>query len=170
MSFDSNFWVLVSFLLFVGLVFYFRIPWRVLEALDTRAAKISKDLREATELRQDAQNTLAQYRRQQKEAEKEAKEIIAHANREAERLAEEMREQNAAASQRSLEMTLARIERAELRASEELRTLAVEAAIEAVRSILQENTLQVSSDASIEESITALSKALPQGMSHARDL
>ena len=170
MSFDSSFWVLVSFLLFVGLVFYFRIPWRVLEALDARAAKIGKELREATGSRQDAQNTLAFYRRRQKEAEKEAEEIIAQASREAERLAEEMRTQNAAASQRSLEMTLARIKRAELRASEELRALAVEAAIEAVRSILQENTIQVSSDANIEESIAALSKALPQGVSHARDL
>ncbi|MCY4034981.1 MAG: F0F1 ATP synthase subunit B [Hyphomicrobiales bacterium] len=170
MSFDSSFWVLVSFLLFVGLVFYFRIPWRVLEALDARAANIGKELREATELRQDAQNTLASYRRKQKEAESETEEILAQANREAERLAEEMRAQIAATSQRSLEMTLARIERAELRASEELRALAVEAAVEAVRSILQENTIQVSSDASIEESIAALSKALPQGVSHARDL
>lgn len=170
MSFDSSFWVLTSFVLFVGLICYFRVPWRVLEALDARAAGIGKELQEAMELRQEAQNVLASHRRKQKEAESETEEILAQANREAERLVEETRAQIAAASQRALEMTLARIERAELRASEELRALAVESAIEAVHSILQENITHVSSDASIEESIATLSKALPQGVSHARDL
>ena len=170
MSFDSSFWVMISFLLFVGLIFYFRVPWRVLEALDARAASIGKELQEATELRQEAQSMLASYRRKQKEAEGETEEILAQANRESERLVEETRTQIAAASQRSLEMTLARIERAELRASEELRTLAVEAAVDAVRSILQEDTTQVAGDANLEKSIEALSKALRQGMSHARDL
>ena len=170
MSFDSSFWVLTSFVLFVGLVCYFRVPWRIIEALDARAAGIGKELQEATELRQEAQNVLASYRRKQKEAESETEEILAQANREADRLVEETRAQIAAASQRSLEMTLARIERAELRASEELRALAVEAAVEAVRSILQENMAQIPNDASIEESIKALAKALPQGVSHARDL
>lgn len=170
MSFDSSFWVMISFLLFVGLIFYFRVPWRVLEALDARAAGIGKELQEATELRQEAQSMLASYRRKQKEAEGETEEILAQANRESERLVEETRAQIAAASQRSLEMTLARIERAELRASEELRTLAVEAAVEAVRSILQENTAQVAGDVNLKKSIEALSKALPQGMSRAQDL
>ena len=44
MEFDSNFWVLVSFLLFVGLLAYFRVPGRLTAALDRRGEKICRNI------------------------------------------------------------------------------------------------------------------------------
>ena len=170
MSFDSSFWVMVSFLLFVGMLFYFRVPSRAIGALDQRAENIGKELQEAKELRQEAQNLLASYRRKQKEAESETEEILAQANREAERLVAESREEMVLQSERQLAMTEARIHQSEMRAKAELRSMAVSVAVDAARRVLQEQATQAPSDASLEESIRTLSHALPEGLARARDV
>ena len=51
--------------------------------LDDRADKIRQELEEAQRLREDAQATLASYQRRQRDALKEAEDIIAHAREEA---------------------------------------------------------------------------------------
>lgn len=166
---DSSFWVLISFLLFVGLVSYFRIPRKVLDALDKRGTGISNELHEAKALRQEAQNMLASYRRKQKEAEKETEEILAQAEREADRLVTEGRAEIDLHTKRQIAMTDERIRQSQQRAEAELRSLAVETAVQAAQTILREQAASTTGDATIEESIRALSKALPQGMTRARD-
>lgn len=81
----AEFWVLVAFVVFVVLAFK---PLRkaVTGALDERAEQIRKQLDEANKLREEAQATLASYKRKQRDALKEAEEIVTHAKAEAERL------------------------------------------------------------------------------------
>ena len=169
MSLDSSFWVLVSFLLFVGLLFWFRVPPKVLAALDKRAANISKELEEARELRQEAQNMLASWNRRQKQAEAEKEEIIAQANREAERLLAEARTAMAVQAERQRNMNEARIRQAGLRAEAELRAAAVEAAVQAARAVLQEGT-GAPDDTALEADFQALAKALPESLNRVRAL
>ena len=86
-----EFWVAVSFVGFVLLLVYFKIPGKVAELLDKRADTIRQELDEARKLREEAQAILAEYQRKQKDAEKEAGEIIRLAQQEAEALAAETR-------------------------------------------------------------------------------
>lgn len=167
---DSSFWVMISFLLFAGLVFYFRIPGRVLGALDKRGANIGRELQEAKELRQEAQSMLASYRRRQKEAESQTEDILTQAHRESERRVQEHRSEMALHTERQVAMTEARIRQSQLRANAELRSLAVETAIRAASTILKEKMAGETGDAAIEESIKALAIELPQGITRARDL
>ena len=79
-----EFWVAVSFFLFLGGLFYFGVHKKVATLLDARAAQIAKELEEARRLREEAEKVLADYRRKQSEAASEADSIIALAAKEAE--------------------------------------------------------------------------------------
>ncbi len=106
-------WVLVSFLLFFGLLYYYRVHHLVLNALDDRAERIRKELEDARRLHEEARKLLAEYEQKKLQAEKDAKEIIAVARQEAEAVVLEARKsfdelmarKKAAAEQR---ITLAR--------------------------------------------------------------
>jgi F-type H+-transporting ATPase subunit b len=81
----AEFWVALATVIFA--IFAFRPASKAVTAmLDDRAEKIRQELEEAQRLREDAQATLASYQRRQRDALKEAEEIIAHAREEAERL------------------------------------------------------------------------------------
>ena len=79
----AEFWVLVSFLAFMGLLLKMKVPAMLANILDDRAVGIRKELDEARRLRQEAQDLLAEYQRKQRLAEDEAKAIIEQAQREA---------------------------------------------------------------------------------------
>ena len=64
---NTDFVVLLAFLLFVGVLVYFEVPGRVLQMLDKRATGIRSDLDEARALREEAQTLLASYERKQVE-------------------------------------------------------------------------------------------------------
>ena len=51
MEFDSTFWVAVSFIIFLGVLIYFKIPRKINEALDTKIAEIKNELDESEKLR-----------------------------------------------------------------------------------------------------------------------
>jgi len=55
----AEFWVLIAFIIFFGIVFYMRVPAQVTGALDARADAIKKELDEARLLREEAQALLA---------------------------------------------------------------------------------------------------------------
>ena len=61
MSIDATFWVAVSFFIFVGVLFYFKVPQKIFDSLDQNIKKIKKDLDDAEKLNYDAKNILSEY-------------------------------------------------------------------------------------------------------------
>ena len=55
-----EFWVAVSFFLFVGALLYFGVHKKLASVLDARAAAIAKELDEARRLREEAEKVLAE--------------------------------------------------------------------------------------------------------------
>jgi len=80
---EPEFWVAVSFFIFVGVVLYFGVHKKIAAVLDARALLIEKELEEARRLRNEAEKVLADYRRKEGEAANEAESIIALAAKEA---------------------------------------------------------------------------------------
>ena len=68
----AEFWVFVSFLMFMALLAKMKVPALLAKTLDDRADGIRKALDEARRLRQEAQDLLADYQRKQRQAEDEA--------------------------------------------------------------------------------------------------
>ena len=69
---NTDFIVLISFILFIGVLFYFKVPGMIGGMLDKRAEGIQKELDEARALREEAQSILAGYERKQKEVAEQA--------------------------------------------------------------------------------------------------
>ena len=84
MFFSPDFWVAVSFLIFIGILVKMGVPSLITKALDDRADAVRKELDQARRLREEAQDLLADYQRKQRAADEEAKAIIEQARREAE--------------------------------------------------------------------------------------
>jgi F-type H+-transporting ATPase subunit b len=152
---DPEFWVLVGFVISIGLVWK-RAKAAITGSLDERAAKIKAELDEAQRLREEAQQTLALYQRKQRDALKEATEIIEHAKAEAERLGAQAARDLEAALDRRRRLAEEKIEQAETKAVAEVRAVAVDVAIGAARRIISEQLNQPRGAAIIDEAIAAL--------------
>ena len=54
MTIDATFWVAVSFVLFIGLLIYFKIPQKVNETLNKLISDIKNEIDESEKLRTEA--------------------------------------------------------------------------------------------------------------------
>jgi F-type H+-transporting ATPase subunit b len=152
---DPEFWVLLAVVLFVVGVWK---PARraIVGALDARSARIREELGAARDLRDEAQQVLAEYQRKQQQAAAEAEAIIAHAKDEAQRIA--------AQSARDLEDTLRRrqllaeerIAQEQAKALAEIRAIAVDVAISAARQVIAAQLDERRGAALIDDAIAAL--------------
>ena len=136
--FDAEFWVAVSFFIFVGVLFYVGVHKKVAEALDHRRDRIKAELDEARRLREEAQTLLAHYIQKQKEAEGEAAAIITNAKADAERMALEAEAKMKEFLARRTKMAEAKIAQAEAQALADVRAAAADAAVGAAEKILRE--------------------------------
>lgn len=152
----AEFWVLIAFLLFMGLLLYYRVPKLLASSLDDRAAGIRKELDEARRLREEAAALLADYQRKAREAEDEAKGIIDQAKHEAEVLAAETRKGLADQVERRAKAAEEKIARAEAQALNEVRSAAADAATAAAQKILQARVTGSTANSLIDESIRKL--------------
>ncbi len=132
----ATFWVLIALLIFVGICLYVKVPAMVSKSLDTRAARISGELDEARRFRDEAKALLAEYQKKRKEAEQEAAAIVEAAKREAEVLAQEARSRTEDYVARRTAVAEQKIAQAEREAVAEVRSSAVELAVEAARTLL----------------------------------
>ena len=72
-------WVFLAVLIFLFLLGYAGIHKKIAASLDARSEKIRDELKQASLLREEAQQLLASYKNKQKEAENQAKNIIKQA-------------------------------------------------------------------------------------------
>ena len=75
---NTDFVVLLAFIVFIAVLVYFKVPGMIGGMLDRRAEGIQADLDEARSLREEAQTILASYERKQKEVASQAEAIVGH--------------------------------------------------------------------------------------------
>ncbi len=132
---DPEFWVLLAVVIFAVAVWK---PARraIIGALDSRAERIRQELDAARNLREEAQQALAAYRRRQQEGAAEAQAIITHAKEKAERIdAQSLRDLEEMLRRRQL-LAQERIAQEEAKALAEIRSIAVDVAISAARQVI----------------------------------
>ena len=156
---DAEFWVAVAFVIVIAGLFY-KLRGTATTTLDERAAKIKAELDEARRLRDEAQSKLAEYQRKQRDALKEAEAIVAHAKVEAERVAAQAARDLEAAIERRKRLALEKIALTETKALAEVRNLAVDLAVAALRRVLAQDLDAPRRSALIDEAIAGLPPSL----------
>ena len=153
---EPEFWVAVAFVGFIALISYYRVPQKIIEALDKRAADIAHELDEARRLREEAQAILADYERKQRDVEQIVSAIISQAKREAEALAKETRKSFHDLLERRAKIAQDKIARAEAQALTEVRVKTIEAAIAAAETLIEKKLTPAAAGKLVEKSITSL--------------
>jgi len=149
---DTTFFVAVAFVAFF-VIFGKKLFGAMNAGLDERAQKIQDQIEEATRLREAAQELLASYEKKQHEALKEAESIVTAAKDEAQRLSVEAAEQLEASLKRSEQLAKDRIAQAESQAIAEVRTLAVNIAMEATKRVLMSEVSDAKADVLVDAAI-----------------
>ena len=85
MIIDSTFWVAVSFLIFVGVIIYLKVPQKVDGSLNQLVKKIKDDLDNAEKLKDEAKNILSEYDTKISKSKDEIKSLIANSKNQAEK-------------------------------------------------------------------------------------
>ena len=159
------FWQDTTFLVAVAFVTFFVLLGKKLVGvgggmLDDRAAKIKAELDEAAKLREEAQELLASFEKKQHEALKEAESIVHAAKEEAERLSAEAAEQLERSLKRSEQMAQDRIRQAEAQAIADVKAQAVDLAMVAAKSILEDEVSGKKADDLIDQAVKDLGDKL----------
>lgn len=157
---NTDFVVLLAFLLFIGVLFYFKVPGMIGGLLDKRADTIRGELEEARALREEAQTLLASYERKQKEVQEQADRIIAQAKDEAATAAEQAKADLQKSITRRIAAAEDQIASAEAAAIKEVRDRAVVIAIGAARDVIAKQMTAADGNKLIDEGIEVVDAKL----------
>lgn len=153
---NTNFVVLIAFLIFVGVLIYTGVPAKLASVLDGRAAQIKADLDEAKALRDEAKALLASYDAKQQEVAEQSARIVASAKEEAEAAAAQAKVDLTASIARRLAAAEDQIASAEAQALRQVRESAVTVAIAAAGDLLAKQATAETASASIDAAIATV--------------
>ncbi len=157
---DPAFWVAMAIITFFALMIWKKIPALIANMLDGKVSEIAAQLDNAQTLREEATSLLAKYQRDQRDAEKVAEEMIAHAEAEVKLLADESRAQIKEMIERRTKLSEQKIVQAEANALKEIQKVAVQAATAAARELISGNMKKADHDELIKTGIDKLDSHL----------
>lgn len=135
---NPEIFVLLAFLVFIGIALYAGAHRMVLKALDARGEAIRSELAEAAKLRDEATALLASFEKKSAEAEANAAAIVAEARAQAEQMAKEAAERMKDFIERRTKQAEAKIAFAEAQAAADVRAAAADRATKAAEAVLTE--------------------------------
>ena len=157
---NTDFIVLLAFILFVVVLIYFGVPGMIGGMLDKRADQIKAELDEAKSLREEAQALLASYERKQKEVQAQADRIVATAKTEAAEAATQAKKDLEVSIARRLAAAEDQIASAEASAVKEVRDQAVVIAVAAAREVIAGQVKAADANKMIDDAIDTVSAKL----------
>lgn len=157
---NGPFIVLIAFVIFLGVLVYFKVPAMLGGMLDKRAEQIRRDLEEARLLREEAQAILASYERKQKEVQAQADRIVAQAKDEATKAAEQAKADLKSSIARRLAAAEDQIDSAEKAALREVKDRAVTVAVAAAGDVLAKQMSAAGANKLIDDAIGQVSAKL----------
>ncbi len=150
---NTDFVVTLGFIVFIAVLFYFKVPSMIGGALDNRAEGIKSELDEARALHEEARSLLASYERKQREVQGLADAIVAAAKDDAVLAAEQAKADLEQSIARRLAAAQDQIASAEASAVKEVRDQAVSVAVSAANAVLAQQMTAAQANKLIDASI-----------------
>ena len=162
MTFDATFWVASSFLIFVAVLIYFKIPQKVNELLKKLISDIQNEIDESEKLRSEAKNLLENAQSKLDGVNSETKKIIDSAKKDSERLVLEMNNKFHKSAEIKKKLIETKITQMKESALKEIKDNSVKIAIESVKKVIStsidKSKLDVIFEKNLEEAKTELKK------------
>ena len=162
MNIDATFWVAVSFVLFFGLLVYFKIPQKVNEILNQLISNIKNEIEESEKLRNEAKILLDNSQTKLDSANKETSKIIYQAKKDSERLVIEINEKFHNSAETKKKLAQIKINQMKDAALKEIKDNSIKIAIDSVKKIIStsvdKNKLDAIFEKDLEEAKAELKK------------
>ena len=162
MNIDATFWVGVSFFIFVGIIFYLKVPQKVIFSLNESIKKIKEEIDNAEKIKDDAKTILSEYETKVSKSKDEIKIIIQKSKDEAEKNLIKANEEFHNFMEIRKKNAEERIRQLKNQAEKDIKNASVKIAIESVEKLIK-NSLDKSKldkiySSSIEETKLALKR------------
>jgi len=136
MNIDATFWVAVSFVLFFGLLIYFKIPQKVNEILNQLISNIKNEIEESEKLRNEAKILLENSQTKFDSVNKETSKIIDQAKKDSDRLVIEINEKFHKSSEAKKKLAEIKINQMKDAALKEIKDTSIKIAVNSVKKII----------------------------------
>ncbi|MDC0426923.1 ATPase [Pelagibacteraceae bacterium] len=162
MIIDATFWVAISFFIFLGVLIYFKLPQKVITALNESINSIKNEIDNAESLKEESKNILSEYEKRISNAKVEIKQMIDAASEEADRNVLKTNEEFHLQMENRKKNTEDRIKQMKNQALKDVKNASVKISIHAVEVLLKnsldKNKLNKIFSSSIEETKSALKR------------
>ena len=162
MTIDATFWVAISFILFIGLLTYFKIPQKVNELLNQLISNIKNEIDESEKLRNEAKILLDNSQSKLDSASEEANKIIEQAKKDSENLVIEINEKFHKSAEIKKKLAETKITQMKEAAIKEIKDTSIKIAVDSVKKIISttvdKNKLDAIFEKDLEEAKTELKK------------
>ena len=136
MTIDATFWVAISFVLFIGLLVYFKIPQKVNEMLNQLIVNIKNEINESEKLRNEAKNLLDKSQKKLDSANSEALKITDQAKKDSENLVIEINERFHKSAEIKKKLAEVKISQMKEAALKEIKDSSIKIAVDSVKKII----------------------------------
>lgn len=157
---NTDFVVLIAFVIFVVIVLWAKVPAKLGGLLDKRADGIKSDLDEARALREEAQSILATYERKAREVQAQADAIVVAAKRDAQTAADQAKADLQTSIARRLKAAEEQIASAESQAVKAVKDRAVQVAVAAAGEVLSKQLSAADKAGTIDSAIAEVKARL----------
>ena len=162
MAIDATFWVAISFVLFIGLLIYFKIPQKINEMLNQLISNIKNEIDESEKLRNEAKTLLDSSQTKLDSANNEAGKITDQAKKDSEKLVIEINEKFHKSAEIKKKLAETKINQMKEAAIKEIKDTSIKIAIDSVKKIIStsvdKNKLDTIFEKDLEEVKTELKK------------
>tara|TARA_B100001564_G_scaffold119574_1_gene99608 strand:+ start:203 stop:700 length:498 start_codon:yes stop_codon:yes gene_type:complete len=162
MIIDATFWVAISFIIFVFVLIYLKIPGKIKNLLNDNINKIKNQIDEAEKLKEEAKNKLSEQENRLAKAKKEIADMIKQANDDSEKNIIKANDNFHKVMEIRKKNTEEKIRQMKAQAIKEIKNSALYIALESVEKLmlnsLDKNKLDNIFNQSVEETKIALQK------------
>ena len=137
MTIDASFWVAVSFLIFLGLLFYLKVPQKIDFSLSESIKKIKDEIDNAEKLKDESKNILSEYESKVSKSKEEIKNLIQRAEKQAENNIIKTNEEFHSIVENRKKTTEEKIKQMKTQAIRDMKNSSVDIAIRSVEKIIK---------------------------------
>ena len=162
MMIDAAFWVAVSFLIFIGILIYLKIPQKIKNILENNILIIKNQISEAEKLKEEAKNILSDHEKKISNSKAEVKNMINKANEDSEKNIIKTNEEFFNLMENRKRNTEERIKQMKNQAIKDIKNASVKIAMESIETLIKNSIDKSKLDkiylSSVEETKLALKK------------
>ena len=137
MIIDATFWVAISFVIFLGVLIYFKIPQKIVDTLNENINSIKNEVDNAESLKEESKNILSEYEKKISNAKNEIKQMIDVATEEADKVVLKTNDEFHIQMENRKKNTEERIKQMKNQAIKDIKNASVKISVQAVEVLLK---------------------------------